>query len=185
MAPTDRPAVLVHYQDACHCQSRFRTLQTNHCIDRLAGLFAPTDGRSGTSRLVAAALHGLPGKACSGSCCRDKSTTADCALMTHSAGANSIATNKNWIHIRCCRSTPFLRIWLTRRRLYVEFPVDALFEVTLFPKSKSSSAPLLQGRHPAESIISRRICGVYCLSCDTLRLVACRWRWRCKLVWRG
>jgi hypothetical protein len=159
------------------------TIKTLVTVSRASGPFRPT------TALIASQVFShrptVAAEACSGSCCRDKSTTADCALMTHSAGANSIATNKNWIHIRCCRSTPFLRIWLTRRRLYVEFPVDALFEVTLFPKSKSSSAPLLQGRHPAESIISRRICGVYCLSCDTLRLVACRWRWRCKLVWRG
>jgi hypothetical protein len=30
------------------------------------------------------------------------------------------------------------RIWLTRRRFCVEFPVDALYEVGLFPKSKLS-----------------------------------------------
>jgi hypothetical protein len=95
VAPTDRPRWVVHYQDACHCQSRFRTLQTNQPLALIAShaFFPPTDGRSGTSRLVAAALHGLPGKACSGSAVATKAHSNDCALMTHSAGANSIAAN--------------------------------------------------------------------------------------------
>jgi hypothetical protein len=57
--------------------------------------------------------------------------------MTHSAGANSIAANKIG-HISDAAIDIASRMRLARRHLYVEFPVDALFEVSLFPKSKSS-----------------------------------------------
>lgn len=138
VALTDRPTALVHYGDACQCQSRVRTLQTNHRTDHRAGPLR-TDRRS--------QRKSSPRSGCSALIAGESLLRVSKlrhhhhhALMTHTPGANSMTASTGRKHGRCCDRR--LRADMAEQgdAFCVEIPASASFEVRLVRKSKSPLA---------------------------------------------